>query len=288
MAKAITKTSAQLRAEIIEAIDRAKRAIENGNEAARDEALLAASTAEKDYAIVHESEVYKEIYDAATAEKKNPVIEAVRAYSFTVARHKVIKETGSEKILDVEYDTMMKRIDILKFCAVSKLNTMWQYLAQKFNQLMCLRLAKELKFTDAQLKELEKSYFLKEKVREMKMNWNPTSNTKLCAMLTEVVQAMCGDETLKANSHDLRYIYGAYTKRDNKERLTLKVSKDAFVRSLLADVAYRIVENAMYGINGFKVNKEVAESVAAPKVEPAPTPAPVATVETVEAEAVAA
>ena len=281
MDKIITKPAAELYTEIASYIDEAQKALENGNDAEMTKALANADEAEKAYATARAAEVYAEIAHEATARGLNPVIEAIKVYEYTVLRHRVKRGAG-EKIESIELATATKQIDLLKFCQKNNLPSMWQYTAAKMNQLMCIRLGRELKLTPEKMAAMSDSYFMSEKVKEVKLGGTPDSNTKLCAMMSKVVAEMTGDETLKANTHDVRYILACYTRRA-KERLTVKVTKDGPFRALLMDVANRIITNGEYDVNGYRVRKDSiptvsklaktvakpAEKKAAPKVKAA-------------------
>ncbi len=215
-------------------------------------AMTELDAAEKDY----EKNVASAMYDEY-AKKDNPIIEIIKAYSYVTIGHKEKRDKNEKnRIISIEPIERHKTIDLLAFCKHAKLDDEWQYTASRFNQLMCLRVAKEL---GADYKQIAKSYYLESKAKALAMGETPTSNTQVCKLLQRVIDEMLPNEDddgkpiYKCNNYDVRYLDALYAKKDSKKLLTVKVSRDNLLRRFLLDVAYRLVTNGQYGVDGFKV-----------------------------------
>lgn len=223
---------------------------------AYNKAMNELEEAEKDYATIAANEMYDEY-----AKVSNPIIEIIKAYSYkTISHRETPSKDKDEKKRIVSIDPIEKerQIDLLAFCKRAGLDTDWQYTASKFNQLMCLRTAKRL---GVDTKQIAKSYFLQEAVKKIKMGGTPTSNTQVCKLLQMVIDEMLPNEDVdgntlyKVNNHDVAYLDGLYGKKSNKQKLTIRVSNDSFLRRILLDIAYRLVTGGKYGVDGYKENK---------------------------------
>lgn len=227
---------------------------------AYNDAMAKLEIAEKEYATV----VANEMYDAY-AKKDNPIIEIIKAYSYSTLGHKEVHskdKDDSNRIVSVDSVERERQIDLLAFCKRAKLDTDWQYTASKFNQLMCLRAATQLGMSTANIKKISTSYFLQDAVKKIEMGATPTSNTQVCKLLQKVLNDMLPNltedkkEIYKCNNHDVAYLDDIYGKKSNKSKITVRVSNDAFLRRILVDIAYRLVTNGMYGVDGYKEIKK--------------------------------
>lgn len=207
------------------------------------------------------------LYDELLA-MDDPIVAAIKRYSYKTLRHRDKKSDGeSKKVIGLELVEKERQIDLLKFCEYSKtagavvLSTDWQYAAAKLNQLLCLRAAKTLKCTDAEIAEIAKSYYLKEQARKLEMGETPTSDTQICKALQIVINGIIfkddskGGNAYKCNNHDVAYLLGCYTKK-GKKALSLAVAKDGFFRLVITEICLRIIENGRYTVEGYKTVKE--------------------------------
>lgn len=220
---------------------------------AYNKAMGELDAAEKEYATIAANALYDEF-----AKKENPIIEIIKAYSYKTVGHRETPSKDkdeSRRIISVDAVDKERQIDLLAFCKRAKLDTDWQYTASKFNQLMCLRAAREL---GADVKAIAKTYFLQDAVKKIEMGGTPTSNTQVCKLLQRVIDAILPNETedgktiYKVNNYDVAYLDDLYGKKSNKAKLTVRVSNDAFLRRILVDIAYRLVTGGMYGVDGYK------------------------------------
>ena len=106
-----------------------------------------------------------------------------------------------------------------------------------------------------------KSYFLKEKAREIKLGKTPTSNSQVCKLLQAVIDEIlpCNEDdtpAYKCNNYDVKYLDALYGKKSNKYDLTIRVSNDAFFRRILVDICNRLVTGRLYGVDGYKGYKD--------------------------------
>ena len=228
---------------------------------------------EKEYADLQARMVYDEL-----AKEPNPVIAAIKRYSYTVIKHKEVKDTDSKKIAELSIVEKEKQIDLLKFCTYAKLDTFWQFAASKLNQLLCLRAAKELHFTASEIAKIAKSYYLREKAREIKMGKTPASNNALCKAVQRVIDTLLPPELdkqniYKCNNHDVAYLLMCYTKK-GRSALSIAVAKDSSIRNLIMDICHRIIEGKQYTLEYTMVKEKtktpmpIAVPVIVPEVMP--------------------
>ena len=205
--------------------------------------------AEKEYAKLAATAMYAEYAG-------KPIVEIIKAYSYETLGHreKPSDDKDNPRIIAVDPITKKRQIDLLAFCNHAKLDTHWELTASAVNQLMCLRAAKEL---GADVDKIAKSYFLKEKAREIKLGKTPTSNSQVCKLLQTVIDEIlpCNDDDTsiyKCNNYDVKYLDALYGKKSNKHELTIRVSNDSFFRRILVDICNRLVTGRLYGVDGYK------------------------------------
>lgn len=213
--------------------------------------------AEKEYAKLAATAMYAEYAG-------KPIVEIIKAYSYETLGHreKPSDDKDNPRIIAVDPVTKKRQIDLLAFCNHAKLDTHWELTASAVNQLMCLRAATEL---GADVAKIAKSYFLRDKVKEIKLGKTPTSNTQVCKLLQTVIDEIlpCNEDdtpAYKCNNYDVAYLDDLYGKKSNKNMLTVRVSNDAFFRRILVDICYRLVTNSKYGVDGFKGYKDETAS----------------------------
>ncbi len=214
-----------------------------------DEAIKQLKAAEDAYAKFSAEQLYEEC-----AKLENPIVELVKRYAYPTIGHK--EATNDDGVVvSCEPTEKERQVDLLKFCKMAKLDTDWQYPVSRFNQLMCLRVAKAIGVNP---NDIAKTYYLKQKVREIDMGGTPTSNTQVCKLLQALINDILPNEDedgsliYKCNNHDVTYLDNVYAKKDAKTRLTLRVSNDSFLRRILVDIMYRLVTNSHYSVDGFK------------------------------------
>lgn len=224
---------------------------------AYNKAIAELNEIEKEYAKLAAIATYNEY-----ANKPNPIVEIIKAYDYEVLSHreKPSDDKNNPRIIAVTPEVRRRQIDLLAFCNHAKLDTHWEYVASCFNQLMCLRVAKDL---GANVDKIAKTYFLKEKAREINLGKTPTSNTQVCKLLQKVLDEVLPlkeDDTpaYRCNNYDVAYLDNLYGKKSNKNSLTIRVSNDAFFRRILVDICYRLVTGSKYGVDGYKGYKEEA------------------------------
>lgn len=222
---------------------------------AYSKAMADLDKAEKEYAKIVAITMYDEY-----AHKPNPIIEIIKAYSYVTLGHKEVHaKEDFNRIVEIKPIERERRIDLLAFCERAKLNTSWKYTVSKLNQLMCMRVAKEL---GADLEKIAKSYAMEEIAANINLGKTPTSNTQVCKLLQTVIDQMMpnededGNPVYKCTGYDVRYLDEVYCKWSSKARLTVKVSNDSVFRRILIDIAYRLITNGTYDVDGYKVVKE--------------------------------
>ena len=220
-------------------------------------ALTELNAAEKDYAAAAQLAMFADFKD-----RENPVIEIIRAYSFKTIGHKETRNKDTNSVISVDATEKYRQVDLLAFCKYAKLETSWANTASRFNQLMCLRAATQLGISPAEVKKIATSYYMQDAVKKIEMGKTPTSNTQVCKLLQRVIDEMIPNETedgkaiYKCNNHDVAYLDDLYGKKSNKQILTVRVSNHSFLRRIIVDIAYRLITNGKYGVDGYRVKKE--------------------------------
>lgn len=220
---------------------------------AYNEALSDIDKAEKDFAKYSALALYDKC-----AEDENPIIAVIKAYTYPILKHVEVRdEDDKRRILMLESAEGDKQIDLLKFCNRADLPTEWSFTVAKFNKLLCLRAAKTL---GANTKGIAGTYYMRALAEQIELGATPTSNTQTCKTLQRVLDAILpqgedGKQPYKANNYDVGYLDMLYAKKSSKELLTVSVSKDAFLRRLIVDIAYRLITGSKYGVDGYKVKK---------------------------------
>ena len=238
------------------------------NEALKENDLAKATRTEQElkdaetaYAEAKCTEVFGEL-----SKSENPVKAAVEMHSYLVVSHRVKREEGTVIGFEIVEDKV-RQIDLIKFCEFCKLPTNWKYKVEKFNQLLALRTANELKMTKAQIKKICDSFYMSDLARQVEMGATPDSNTAICKQLQQVVDAILfedngkGKNVHRVNNHDVAYLLMCYTKR-GKKVLSVAVAKNSYIQRLVLDVMHRIVTHKAYDLEYRMVSAEKAKKVS--------------------------
>ena len=226
-------------------------------------------------------EMRKDVFtECRNAEK--PMTAAITRYSYEVIGHKVIREDGMVTGMEVTFRD--KQIDLAKFAKFCDVPPLWTYMAEKFGNLMCMRAAKELGLTPAEVKKIEGLYYMNALAKTAEMGGVPTSNNQIVKLLQSIIDEVLKKEVgeknpYRANSHDVAYLLMCYSKRSNRKILTVSVAKNSFVISLIMDIMHRLVTGKVYGID-YQMQKSDKKADEPKKA----TPAKVSEPETVKIE----
>ena len=125
----------------------------------------------------------------------------------------------------------------------------WRYAIQKFNQLLCLRAAKEL---GVKSNPIKKSFYMNKIAKSIEMGETPTSNTAMLKQLQFIIDKMLYTEgehgnIYKASSKDVAYLNMLYTKK-GKTILSIATAKHGFLNALVMDVLHKAVCKKDYSI----------------------------------------
>jgi len=257
----VEKNIEKLTADLNALVERARSFIKQGKLAKLGETEDEIRKTEKDLAKMISFEVFAELLKT-----DDPIYNAIRLFAYNIPKHKMVREKGSTKIVDIAVESKSVVIDLLALCNYSKgkgkeLSSEWQYTAAKVNQLLCLRVAQDLKCSPQEMDAICKTYFLKEEARKINLGGVPTSNNQLTKLLQKCIDEIVfkagedGKNTYKCNNHDVAFLLNAYARKDKKELFTITVSKDGYFRQVVMEVVKRIIENGRYGVNGYKTIK---------------------------------
>lgn len=185
---------------------------------------------------------------------ENPVLAAIKTYSYNIMGVKIDKDTN---LMEMTSDKS-RQIDLLKFFRWCNMSHLWEYKVAKMNQLMCLRVCKELGMTPEEISRVKGLYYLKEAAKAEEMGAVPTSNSQIVKLLQMTIDAILfiddgkGHNKIRAISRDASYLAMVYAKRSNKNKHCVTVARDNFMTTLIMDVMNRIVTNGVYGVDGYK------------------------------------
>ena len=267
------------RTKVISQIEAYNKALKENDAAKLAGIEQALREAEASYAEVKQTEVFGELQKT-----DNPVKAAITLHSFNVIGHRADREDGVVKGFELVEDKP-KQIDLVKLCKACKLPTDWQYKVEKFNQLLALRTANELKMTKAQIKAICDSFYMNDLARQVDLGGTPDSNTAICKQLQKVFDEVLfedngsGKNVYRVNNHDVAYLLACYTRR-GKKLLAIAVAKNAYIHRIVMDVMHRVVTGKTYDLEYKMTSAKVsapetkADAKPADKAKPAKAEAP--------------
>ena len=196
-------------------------------------------------------------------EDDNPMVKAIM--TLTIPLFKVRTLTNDDGVVtgmdthdsDGNLNITYKCIDLVDFDKYAEwtlgYEKGWQYKLEKFNQLMCLKVALELGLTKANVDKIAKTFYLSKVAEKMEMGETPTSNTQALKDLQSVIDGIIyedngGKNKYKATSHDIAYIDHLIAKR-GKSLLTVSVVNSRTTRELVTAVLHRILTNGKYSVD---------------------------------------
>lgn len=257
---------------IREDYDEIEKAINEYNEALKENDLTKANKAaqkvkdaEAAYADAKCMEVFAEL-----AKAENPVKAAIAKHSYEIVSHKTKHEENQPAFFEITKDKV-RQIDLVRFFEYIKESTMWKYSVERFNQLLALRAANELKMTKEQIKKICDSFYMNSLSRQIDMGKTPDSNTAICKQLQQVFDEILyedngnGKNIYRVNSHDVAYLLMCYTKRSNKKLLTVSVAKNVYMHRLVLDIMHRVVTGKTYDLEYRMISKDNDKSATETK-----------------------
>ena len=249
------KVLSELRNGIVEQIDVFNKSLQESNFSAMAKAEAELKELETQYADVKATEVFDEVGEA-----ENPIKAAIIKYWYPVLSHKNIREDG--KLVKFELvEDKMRQIDLVRLAKYCNIKADWQYAIEKFNQLLTLRAANELKLTKKEIEKICNSFYMNKLSRQVELGGTPDSNTQICKQLQKIVDDMVfeddgkGKNKYKVNNHDIAYLLMCYTKKNNKKALTVSTAKNSVIHRLVMDVEHRIILGKVYGLD-YKIAKD--------------------------------
>jgi hypothetical protein len=200
----------------------------------------AIETAEKNFAEAAECEVF-----AICKAEEHPLRKAAEIHSYRVIKHKPLRE--DKIVVGLEKSEREKPIDLVRLATKCGLPTLWAHDTESFNQILTLRVAKEMGLSAEELKTICKSYYMSKATDAMEAGKTPTSNTQLVKMLQEICDKILGENAVRVNNHDIAYIEAAHTKK-GKAKIAVNTANHDFMRRLILDVLHRCVTGAVYEV----------------------------------------
>ena len=235
---------------------------------ASEAALAELKASEAQYAADKQAEVFAELKTA-----ENPIEAGVRRHHYGVVSHKLNRENGV--VTGAVETERARQVDLVALCEACGISSDWKFLVERFNQLLAVRTATELKIAPEKIKKIQTSYFMQETARKVELGATPMSNSALTKMLQAVIDAILfvdngnGQNVYRVFAQDVRYLLGAYTTRSKQDILTLRLAKTKTLHEIIADILHRIVVGRAYDVDvKFKKESEVSAKPAekAPKI----------------------
>lgn len=178
--------------------------------------------------------------------KLEKVLAVIRAFSFTYKALQEERSKETDAIVGLSIVDKEARVNLQTFCGEAGVPKFWVYDYERFNELITLRVAKDM---GVDVTPIVANYKLSTGAEEKRVGTTSASalsNNTLQKELQAVVDAIIFDDDgtgankYKVNSHDVAYILTVANKA-GKERCTVVAGKHNWMRTLLLDVLYRII-----------------------------------------------
>lgn len=210
------------------------------NVEAMRESEAAIEKAEQDFAEAAECFTF-----AICKADEHPLRKAAEVHSYRVLKHKALRE--DKMLTGFEKTEREKPIDLERLAKKCALPTLWTHDVERLNQVLTLRVAKEMGLSAQELKDISKSYYMSKASDEIAAGATPTSNTQLVKMLQSICDKILGENVVRVNNHDIAYIEAAHTKK-GRAKIGINTAQHNFMRRLILDVLHRCVTGAVYEV----------------------------------------
>lgn len=277
-----SKNLTEIKTKIEKAIGEYNTALKANDNKAMTSAEVSLKKAEDQYA----DQMFLEVIAHCRNTAKNPVLEGLKIYRYPVIGHKTIREKGIITGFEIATDRV-KQIDLVKFCSMLVAGNfdkhfLWEYDVEKLGNMLCIRAARALGYTEDEIHKLDRMYYLSKIAKENKETGATLgSNSQIAKLLQAIIdQIICvkdekGKNIYKATSHDATWLTENYLRRNNKKsstdnlvttwdengiewttnRPTVTVAKLSYMITIVTDILHQIVLHTGYGIE-YKFDKD--------------------------------
>lgn len=186
---------------------------------------------------------FETVYENASLKADNVLIEGVKMLEFETvnAKKSKIPQTEIEEMKIVLVNKPIDPLDLQRYVGTNiGKNDKWQYLIERFNFLMTVRVATDIGMSTAEINKIHDSYSMHQITKSIDAGGTPQSNTKMIDAMQEIINACIGD-TYKVTSHDVKYLLYTYAGKDRKNKRTIKVAQHKQLRILFMDVMNNLV-----------------------------------------------
>ncbi|MCQ2052459.1 MAG: hypothetical protein MJZ03_00730 [archaeon] len=186
---------------------------------------------------------FETVYENASFKAENVLIEGVKMLEYETinAKSSMIPEAGFEEMDIITVNKPIDPLDLQKYISTNiGKNDKWQYLIERFNFLMTVRIATDIGMSTAEINKIHDSYSMHKITKAIDDGGTPQSNTKMIDAMQEIINACIGD-TYKVTSHDVKYLLYTYAGKDRKKKRTIKVAQHKQLRILFMDVMNNLV-----------------------------------------------
>lgn len=160
-------------------------------------------------------------------------------------------------------ENSVKRIDPLKLNKRSQegygFDKRWPAMVERLNFAMTIRRALELEVKPEQIKEIRDCYAMSKiahEYEEFKTSGgngkNPTSVAVLVEDVQKIVDAMIG-EGFTVTKADINYLLAIYSKKNNRQSLSVTCANHKFMRQYILEIAHRAITGEQYSVEYKKV-----------------------------------
>jgi len=274
MSVSVIRATSEVYAEMQRIVEETNKKLVNGEET-EAEGIVASCKSKidelaKEYKQGAEHEYYTKLAKESIANNENAMKKIITNASFNTKILTTVNDEVTKVPMSVSLTDRPVRIDIASFDRVYMKNSAnkgsaavdarWLSACQKLNQLFCLQQAKTIGMEQS---IIDKTYYLRDKAREIEIGKNPISNSKLLGAVQDVVNMIIyekneetGNNTYKATSHDVGYLKSVYSKISSKNELSVTVMNDRRFLDALVRMMKRVITDGSYGVDGYREIKK--------------------------------
>jgi hypothetical protein len=189
--------------------------------------------------------VKKQLFNTL-ASKKNPIIDAIKMFTYEVSDVKENKNKDTGIVNGIEIKPKNKRIDLKEFCEATGIETKWANACGELRALLHLR---EVKLFEIKPDLLAKeSLYFASVASKKKSGATPDSNTQIVRKIQECIDLTLGKGVYRCTNHDIEFIGKCFTKQNVKEKCTICTCNDRQFRNLMLDVFAHALGTAEYRV----------------------------------------
>lgn len=173
-------------------------------------------------------------------ETPNPIIAAVKQFSYVAYRIKETRDKETDAITGVLVETNTRRIDLADLVKYGELDKAWLFHCAELRALFHLRSVHVFEITSAML--AKESFFFSSQARKKANGETPDSNTQIVRLIQTIIDEAIfvddgtGKNAYKCTNHDIAFIEKCFSKLDVKEKCTIATINDRQFQMVMMSV----------------------------------------------------